>query len=134
MLNELKDMAAKQVGRVLASDATMRVLSSPQVKTVLVKAINFRAEAREVVEKRAKDVAEALELVTRDDVARLKRSIRDLQDTVDELREQLSEAQDAAPVQTAGSQKPTPAAGKPEGAEKPARARKPAAKKAKAAE
>ncbi len=98
MLNQLKDMAAKQVGRVLASDATMRVLTSPQVKTVLVKAINFRAEAREAVEKKAKDVAQALELVTRDDVARLKRSIRDLQDTVDELRDQLGEAQASGSV------------------------------------
>jgi anion-transporting ArsA/GET3 family ATPase len=134
MLNELKDMAAKQVGRVLASDATMRMLSSPQVKTVLVKAINFRAEAREVVEKRAKDVAEALELVTRDDVARLKRSIRDLQDTVDELREQLTEAQEGAAIQPVHAAAPVAKKAGAEPADKPVKARKPPARKAKAAE
>lgn len=109
MLNQLKDIAARELGKVLASDATMKVLTSPQLKTMVVKAINLRAEARDAVEKRVKDVAKALELVTRDDVARLKRSIRDLEDHMDDLRGQVAEAQAdlaSAKVQAAQVEKP----------------------------
>ena len=119
MLNVLKDIAAKQVGRVLASDATLKVLTNPQFKSAMVKAINLRAEARDAVEKSVKEVASALELVTREDVAGLRRTIRDLQDTVAELRAELQEAHTHAE---------TPAA-----AEAAAPARKPAARKSKAA-
>lgn len=93
MLNQLKDMAAKQVGKVLASDAAMQVLGNQQLKTAVVTAINLRAEARDAVEKRVKDVATALELVTREDVAKLRRSIRDLEDHLAELQDQLATAQ-----------------------------------------
>lgn len=93
MLNQLKDIAAKQVGRVLASDATLKVISSPQVQQAVVAAINLRAEARDLVEKRVRDIAGALELVTRDDVAKLRRSIRDMEDHLSEMRDQLDQAQ-----------------------------------------
>ncbi|MBM4343002.1 MAG: hypothetical protein FJ100_06455 [Deltaproteobacteria bacterium] len=93
MLNQIKDIAAKQVGKVLASDAAMNVLGSPQLKQAVVTAINLRAEARDALERRVKDVATALELVTREDVAKLRRSIRDLEDHLAELQGQLAEAQ-----------------------------------------
>ncbi len=93
MLNQLKDMAAKQVGKVLASDAAMQMLSNQQLKTAVVTAINLRAEARDAVEKRVRDVASALELVTHEDVAKLRRSIRDLEDHLAELQDQLAQAQ-----------------------------------------
>ena len=93
MLNQIKDMAAKHVGRVLSSDAAMNVLTSPQLKNAVVTAINLRAEARDALERRVKDVATALELVTREDVSKLRRSIRDLEDHLAELQSQLVEAQ-----------------------------------------
>lgn len=93
MLEHFKDLAARQVGKVLSSDATMKVLSSPQLKTAIVTAINLRAEARDAVEKRVRDVADKLELVTRQDVASMKRSIRDLEDHLADLRGQLDDAQ-----------------------------------------
>ncbi len=94
LLDQVKDVAARQIGKVLASDTTLKVLSSPQVKNAMVAAINLRAEARDVVELGAKQVAKQLDLVTRDDVAKLKRSVRDLQHEVEDLREQLSTQQE----------------------------------------
>ncbi len=123
MLNQIKDMAAKQVGKVLASDAAMNVLSSPQLKNAVVTAINLRAEARDALERRVKEVATALELVTRSDVAKLRRSIVDLQDHLAELQAQLAEAQadlaatkaeaGAAPEAAAEAPEPAPKAKKP---------------------
>lgn len=94
MLNLLKDIAAKQVGKVLASDATMRVLNSAELRHVVVTAINMRAGARELLETRVKDLAASLELVTREDMAHVRRSMRDLEDHIAELREQLDQAQE----------------------------------------
>lgn len=94
MLNLIKDIAAKQVGKVLASDATMRVLNSAELRHVVVTAINMRAGARELLEARVKDLAASLELVTREDMAHVRRSMRDLEDHIAELREQLDQAQE----------------------------------------
>ena len=72
MIDALKNIAARQVGRVLASDATMKVLSNPQVQSAMLRAINIRAEARDLVESRMQGVASALDLVTGEDVALLR--------------------------------------------------------------
>ena len=115
MLNQLKDIAAKQVGRVLASEATLKVLTNPQFKTAMVKAINLRAEVRDAVEKNVREVASALELVTRDDVAGLRRTIRDLQDNVADLRAELAQAQtktDESPAAAEPVRKPAGRKGK----------------------
>ncbi len=93
MLSQIKDIAAKQVSKVLASDATLKVIGNPQLQQALVAAINLRAEARDLVERRVKNLASTLELVTRDDVAKMRRSIRDLEDNLAEVRDQLDEAQ-----------------------------------------
>ena len=110
LLEQVKDVAARQVGKVLASDATLKVLSSPQVKNAMVAAINLRAEARDVVELGVKQMAKQLDLVTRDDVAKLRRSMRDLQHEVEDLRDQLAAQQDVAAAGTMTEATPAPAA------------------------
>ncbi len=106
LLEQVKDVAARQVGKVLASDATLKVLSSPQVKNAMVAAINLRAEARDVVELGVKQVAKQLDLVTRDDVAKLRRSVRDLQHELEDLREQLATQQESPAAAPAVAAKP----------------------------
>jgi hypothetical protein len=93
MLDELKNLAARQLGKALASDTTMKVLSNQQIQSAMMRAINLRAEARDLVESRIQGVATALDLVTHDDVAALKRTMRDLEDTIEELRDELADAQ-----------------------------------------
>lgn len=123
LLDQVKDVAARQVGKVLASDATLKVLSSPQVKNAMVAAINLRAEARDAVELGVKQVAKQLDLVTRDDVAKLKRSMRDLQHEVEDLREQLAAQQESAPSAAAPALTAKPTARKsPAAAHKKAQA------------
>jgi predicted nucleic acid-binding Zn-ribbon protein len=46
------------------------------------------------LETRVKDLAATLELVTREDMAHMRRSMRDLEDHIAELREQLDQAQE----------------------------------------
>ncbi len=137
MLNDLKNFAAQQVGRVLTSDATQRVLSNQQVQTLMLRAINLRAESRDLVERRVQGVASALDLVTRDDITALKRTIRALEDTIDDLREELIEAQEKARAQALAEADAAAAAastepGEAEAARKPARTRKKSGRAAKA--
>lgn len=95
-LDSFKDLAARKVGAVLASDAAIKVVSNPKVQGAMLKAINARGELREAVERRVSNLATALDLVTRDDVATLRRTIRNLEDTVEELREELDDARTTA--------------------------------------
>ena len=95
MIDDLKNLAARRLGQVLASDVTLKVLSNRQVQGAMLRAINVRAEARDLLESRLQGVASALDLVTHEDVAGLKRTIRDMEDQLDELREELDKAQTA---------------------------------------
>ena len=96
MLDQLKTVAARRVGQILASDTTMKVVGDPRVQSAMMRAINLRADAREVVERQVQGVAAVLDLVTREDVASLKRTIRDLEDMVEELRDEVGDAQEQA--------------------------------------
>ncbi len=91
-----KDFAARKVGSALASDAAMKVLNDPRVQTAMLRALNARGELRGAVERRVSSLATALDLATHDDVAGLRRTIRNLEDTLEELRGELEEAQDSA--------------------------------------
>ncbi len=91
-----KDFAARKVGSVLASDAAMKVISDPRVQTAMLRALNARGELRGVVERRVSSLATAFDLATHDDVAGLRRTIRNLEDTLEELRSELEDTQDAA--------------------------------------
>jgi len=118
MMGFLNDMAAKQLGKLLASDTTMKVLSNPQVQQVMMKAINMRSEVRETVGKQVKVFASAFDLVTREDVATLKKKMRDMENTIDDLRAELEASHD-------GPQETTPKGGdEATDAKKPARKRK----------
>lgn len=132
MLDQFVQIAAKQVGKVLASDAAAKVLASPQLQQVVVTAINARATVRDAAEVTIKQVVTKLDLPTKDDVAKVRRKVRDLEDTVADLREQLAQAQataDAAAASAAGA----PATAQPVADEpaKSAPARKPRPAKAK---
>ncbi len=135
MIDNIKNLAARRLGQVLASDVTLKVLSNRQVQGAMLRAINVRAEARDLVESRLQGVATALDLVTHEDVASLKRTIRDMEDQIDELREELNTAR-AAKAAAAAAPAPEP---EPKAARKPAKkaakkaAAKPAAKKKKKA-
>ncbi len=96
MLDQIKDIAARKVGAALASDAAMKVVSNPKVQGAMLRAINARGELREAVERRVSTLATALDLVTREDVARLRRTIRDLEDSVEDMRTELEDARIAA--------------------------------------
>ena len=123
MIDDLKNLAARRLGQVLASDVTLKVLSNRQVQGAMLRAINVRAEARDLLESRLQGVASALDLVTHEDVAGLKRTIRDMEDQLDELRHELDRAHTAVEAAAA----PAPAKKKAAPAKKKAA---PAKKKA----
>ena len=125
MIDNIKNLAARRLGQALASDVTLKVLSNRQVQGAMLRAINVRAEARDLVESRLQGVASALDLVTHEDVASLKRIIRDMEEQIDELREEL----DTARADNAAE----PAPAKVEEAPAPAPEKKAAAPKKKAA-
>ena len=92
MLEDVLRIARNQAGRVLKSPTTLKVLSNPRVQRAMLQAINLRADLRQKVTVQVEDFARNHNLVTREDVAQLRRTIRELEATVATLRNEVDEA------------------------------------------
>jgi len=92
MIEDVLRMARNQAGRVLKSPTTLKVLSNPRVQRAMLQAINLRSDIRQKVTVQVEDFARNHNLVTREDVAHLRRTIRELEATVATLRNQVTEA------------------------------------------
>ena len=90
MLGTLKSILQEQTAKTLRSPATMRLLSNPRVQQTLLKVINLRADNRQKMSSQVQEFARSNDLVTREDVVRLRRTVRDLEATVASLTQQLA--------------------------------------------
>jgi BMFP domain-containing protein YqiC len=99
----------KQAGLQIAmSPQAMKLLSNPNVQKAMMKAINMRSDIRMTMQRRVSSFAKNMDLVTREDVSRLKQTIRDLESTVSRLKSDLEKkpapaAQAAAAAGSNGS-------------------------------
>ena len=84
--------AQEQAEKVLRSPATLRFLSNPRVQKTMLQAINLRAEIRQKVTTQVEGFARNHNLVTREDVAKLRRTLREMEGTLAQLRVELGEA------------------------------------------
>jgi cob(I)alamin adenosyltransferase len=84
--------AQQQAEKILRSPATLRFLSNPRVQKTMLQAINLRAELRQRVTTQVEDFARNHNLVTREDVAKLRRTLREMESTLAQLRSDLDGA------------------------------------------
>lgn len=121
MLDSLVSNIKKQATKAMSSPAARKVLSDPRFQRAVLKAINVRADVHKTIEGRVQGFATSYNLVTRSDVAKLRRTIRELETTVANLKKQL-EKQAAATVAASGAAAPEAAT---EGAEERPTRRRP---------
>jgi polyhydroxyalkanoate synthesis regulator phasin len=76
--------------RALQSELGRKFIANPQVQAALMAAINKRAELQKVVTERVQDFAKEHKLVTKDELAKLRRTIRELEATVADLQTKLA--------------------------------------------
>ena len=92
MIDMVLKTAQEQAEKILRSPATLRLLSNPRVQKTMLQAINLRAEIRQKVTTQVEGFARNHNLVTREDVAKLRRSLREMEGTLAQLRVELGEA------------------------------------------
>lgn len=81
-LSKIRKMAMKQIGRIMASEKTMQLLSNPKVQTLMMRAFTLQDAVRRRLDKGVASAAKRLNLATREDVTALKRAVRNLESQV----------------------------------------------------
>lgn len=120
MLDSLVSNLKKQATRAMSSQTARKVMSDPRFQRAVMKAINVRADVHKTIEGKVQGIASSYNLVTRSDVAKLRRSIRELESTVTALQKKLDkQAMTAAAAAYADTPAPAPA----DAEEKPTRRR-----------
>ena len=103
MLDSLVSNVKKRATKAMTSPAARKVMADPRFQRAVMKAINVRADLHNRIEKQVKGFATSYSLVTREDVAKLRRTIRELERTVTALQGKLAQQggnDEAAPVAT----------------------------------
>ena len=114
MLDSLVSNLKKQATKAMSSQTARKVMGDPRFQRAIMKAINVRADVHKNIEGRIHGFATNYNLVTRSDVAKLRRSIRELESTVASLQKKLEKAAMAAaaadgthPAEAPVEEKPT---------------------------
>lgn len=89
MIDHIQKIAKDAAVQFAKSETGRRIVSHPQVQAAVLTAINRRAKFRRAMTERVQNLAKEHKLVTREDVAKLKKQIRQLESTVRTLRSEL---------------------------------------------
>jgi hypothetical protein len=85
-LKKLGEVALRQGMKLLADPRVMKVMSDPRVMKLTMQAFTLRGDLQSAVDERWRKLAHRFHLATEAEVTTLETRIRDLEDTVDELR------------------------------------------------
>ena len=91
MLDDLKKMAMEQAGKFMTSPSTMKLFSNPNVQKIMTKVFVLKSELNNEIDKRVKAVLKSLNVVTSDDLKKIKKSIQKLESNVQRLKSQVSD-------------------------------------------
>lgn len=86
MFDTVIKTAQKQVKSFMKSDTGRKILTDPRAQRLLMKVVAIRVGVHKTVETKVQDLARAYDLPTRDDVASLRKKIRDLEKEIKTLK------------------------------------------------
>jgi polyhydroxyalkanoate synthesis regulator phasin len=92
MLDFVVSSLKKKATAAISSPAARKLMGDPRVQRTVMKAINLRADIHKRIEGQVKGFASSYNLVTRSDIATLRRTIRELESTVAALQKQARDA------------------------------------------
>ena len=90
MLETNIKLAQRQAEKAMRSPTTMKILTNPRVQRTMMQAINLRADLHQRVTSQVQGFAKSHNLVTREDVAKLRRTLREMEGTISVLRTELA--------------------------------------------
>ena len=129
----MKNELLRKAGKLLGSPAAISLLSNPQFQEALKRAINLRADVRDGWEGQVEGWAKQFNLVTRQDLKGLKRTIRELENHIaamDYELQQMKAREAAARAAAEAAEEALKAAAAAKPAPKKAATKKAAPKKA----
>lgn len=71
------------------SPILLKILSDKNVNALMIKALNLRADIKEMVETQTYNIAKSLDLVTREELVNLKMNVRELESQIENLKKEL---------------------------------------------
>jgi len=83
-------LAQSQADKVLRSPRTLQFLSDPRVQKKLMQLINLRGELRQRVSGTVQGFAKTYSIATRDDMAKVRRTMREMERTIAALQKELT--------------------------------------------
>jgi uncharacterized protein YlxW (UPF0749 family) len=113
MLIEIWKDVLMKVAMEKFSPVALKVLSNPQVQSLLTQVLNLQADMRQNIEQQVKLVARSLELVTKDEVQSLREVIKELEAEVEKLKTELKEAREKEKNEKETAETTTPQAEEP---------------------
>ena len=91
MLDTMKNNLLRKAGQLLGSPAAISLLSNPQFQDALKRAINLRSDVRDTWETQMEGWARQFNLVTRQDLKTLKRTVRELENHIASMDYELQQ-------------------------------------------
>ncbi len=91
MLDKIKGRAMQQGMKLLTNPRVMKLMADPRFMNALVKGLEFKGRFQSDVEARLRSVAETLNLATKDDVASLEQTLRQVEERYTDLEAKISD-------------------------------------------
>jgi polyhydroxyalkanoate synthesis regulator phasin len=94
MLNQFKQMALNHAMKMMSNPKFTKLMSDPRVMNAIAKGFELQGQMRTQVEASLRNLAETLNLATREDVSTLRRKLSQIEASLDALQGHL-DSQDA---------------------------------------
>lgn len=91
MLDKIKGRAMQQGMKLLTNPRVMKLMADPRFMNALMKGLELKGRVQSDVETRLRSVAERLNLATKDDVASLEQTLRQVEDRYTDLEAKISD-------------------------------------------
>lgn len=92
MIDTVIKTAKEQVNSFMKSETGRKILTDPRAQRLLMKVVAVRVGVHKTVETKVQNLARAYDLPTRDDVASLRKKIRDLEKELKTLKNSAGKA------------------------------------------
>ena len=89
MLNQFKQMALNHAMKLMSNPKFTKLMSDPRVMNAIAKGFEFQGQMRSQVEAGLRNLAETLNLATKEDLSTLRRKLSQVEASLDAMQSHL---------------------------------------------
>lgn len=101
-------MLQGRIDSILRSPKTMMLLADPRVQKAVMQLINLRGELRQRISGTVQSFARDYSIATREDMAKLRKTVRDMERTIQTLQNELASIQAKPEAETKAPPRKSP--------------------------